>query len=102
MFFSKVIAPNFENGHSTSFFNIYLYILFNDSNPIWKPQITLHGKQVAPKPTGTNKIWIGDTITINNAVDLTGMTNGDFRINELNVAVSSAGDELITPVLERV
>lgn len=76
--------------------------LFNDSNPIWKPQITLHGKQVAPKPTGTAKIWIGDTITINNAVDLTGMTNGDFRVNELTVSISSAGDEMITPVLERV
>ena len=76
--------------------------LFNDANPIWKPQITLHGKQIAPKPTGTHKIWVGDTITINNAVDLTGMTNGDFRVNELNVAISSAGDELITPVLERV
>lgn len=76
--------------------------LFNDSNPIWKPQITLHGKQVAPKPSGTHKIWIGDTISINNAVDLTGMTNGDFRVNELNVAISSAGDEIITPVLERV
>lgn len=76
--------------------------LFNDSNPIWKPQITLHGKQVAPKPTGTAKIWIGDTITINNAVDLTGMTNGDFRVNELTVSISSSGDEIITPVLERV
>lgn len=76
--------------------------LFNDSNPIWKPQITLHGKQIAPKPTGTKKIWIGDTITINNEIDLTGMTNGDFRVNELSVAISSAGDELITPVLERV
>lgn len=76
--------------------------LFNDSNPIWKPQITLHGKQVAPKPTGTAKIWIGDIITINNAVDLTGMTNGDFRVNELTVSISSAGDEMITPVLERV
>lgn len=76
--------------------------LFNDANPIWKPQITLHGKQIEPKPTGTKKIWIGDTITINNAVDLTGMTNGDFRVNELTVSISSAGDELITPVLERV
>lgn len=76
--------------------------LFNDSNPIWKPQITLHGKQIAPKPTGTNKIWIGDTITINNAIDLTGMTNGEFRVNELNVSISAAGDELIIPVLERV
>ena len=76
--------------------------LFNDSNPRWKPQITLHGKQIAPKPTGTKKIWVGDTITIDNAIDLTGMTNGDFRVNELTVAISPAGDELITPVLERV
>lgn len=76
--------------------------LFNTSNPIWQPQITLHGKQVAPKPTGSNKIWIGDTITISNALDLTGMTNGDFRVNELNVAISAGGDETITPVLERV
>jgi len=76
--------------------------LFNDSNPRWKPQITLHGKQIEPKPTGTKKIWVGDTITIDNAIDLTGMTNGDFRVNELTVSVSSAGDELITPVLERV
>lgn len=76
--------------------------LANDANPIWQPQITLHGKQVAPKPTGSNKIWIGDTITINNSLDLTGMTNGKFRVNQLSVAVSAAGDELITPILERV
>jgi hypothetical protein len=76
--------------------------LWNKSNPIWKPEITLHGKQVEPKPTGDNKIWIGDTITINNSADLTGMTNGDFRVNELTVSVSSANDETITPVLERV
>ncbi len=76
--------------------------LWNKSNPIWKPEITLHGKQVEPKPTGDNKIWIGDTITINNSADLTGMTNGDFRVNELAVRVSSANDETITPVLERV
>lgn len=74
----------------------------NTSNPIWQPQITLHGKQVAPTPAGSNKIWIGDTITINNSIDLTGMTNGKFRVNELNVDVSAAGDELITPVLERI
>lgn len=74
----------------------------NTSNPIWQPQITLHGKQVAPKPSGSNKIWVGDTITINNTIDLTGMTNGQFRVNELNVNVSAGGDELITPVLERI
>lgn len=76
--------------------------LATSANPIWQPQITLHGKQVAPVPTGAAKIWIGDTITINNALDLTGMTNGAFRVNELNVAISANGDETITPVLERV
>ena len=76
--------------------------LWNRENPIWQPQITLKGVQVAPKPTGTNKIWVGDTIMINNSADLTGMTNGNFRVNELNVAISATGDETITPVLERV
>lgn len=76
--------------------------LWNTANPIWQPQITLHGRQVAPIPTGSAKIWIGDTIIINNSLDLTGMTNGDFRVNELNVEVTAAGDETITPVLERV
>lgn len=76
--------------------------LWNRENPIWQPQITLKGIQVEPKPTGSNKIWIGDTITINNSIDLTGMTNGAFRVNELVVAVSANGDENITPTLERV
>ncbi|MBQ8984324.1 hypothetical protein IJ098_00495 [Candidatus Saccharibacteria bacterium] len=76
--------------------------LFNAANPIWQPQITLHGIQVAPIPSGNAKIWIGDTIMINNTIDLTGMTNGEFRVNELNVAVTANGDETITPVLERV
>jgi len=76
--------------------------LWNTSNPIWQPQISLKGIQVAPTPTGDHKIWIGDIITINNSEDLTGMTNGDFRVNELSVSVSAAGDENITPVLERV
>lgn len=76
--------------------------LDNAKNPIWQPEITLHGKQVAPKPTGSNKIWVGDTITINNSADLTGMTNGKFRVNELDVDISAAGDETITPILERV
>lgn len=76
--------------------------LWNRENPIWQPQITLKGIQVEPKPTGSNKIWVGDTITINNSIDLTGMTNGDFRVNELAVAVSANGDENITPTLERV
>lgn len=76
--------------------------LWNKANPVWQPQITLHGKQVAPTPSGPKKIWIGDTITVNNSADLTGMTNGDFRVNELEVDISAGGDELIRPVLERV
>ena len=76
--------------------------LDNTAVPTWKPEITLHGIQVEPKPTGANKIWVGDTITINNSLDLTGMTNGDFRVNELQVAISARGDETIKPVLERV
>lgn len=76
--------------------------LNNSKKPIWQPQISLHGKQVAPTPSGPNKIWIGDTITIQNSVDLTGMTNGRFRVNELNVGVKATGDELINPVLERI
>lgn len=73
-----------------------------DSNPIWQPEIEFDGRYVMPKPTGTYKIWIGDTITINNAEDLTGMTNGSFRVNELEVSISAAGDESIKPTLERV
>lgn len=76
--------------------------LWNRENPIWQPQITLNGVQVAPTPSGNNKIWIGDTIIVNNSIDLTGMTNGDFRVNELNVAISANNAETITPVLERV
>lgn len=76
--------------------------LWNRENPTWQPQVTLNGTQVEPKPSGTNKIWIGDTITINNSEDLTGMTNGQFRVNELAVNVSANGGEVITPVLERV
>ena len=82
--------------------NNILAKLNTESNPIWQPQITLHGKQVAPKPTGVNKIWIGDTITINNSADLTGMTNGKFRVDEISVDISASGDETITPTLERV
>lgn len=76
--------------------------LWNRSDPIWQPQIQLKGIQVAPTPSGAKKIWIGDIITINNSIDLTGMTNGAFRVNELAVSVSANGDETIVPVLERV
>ena len=43
-----------------------------------------------------------DIITIENTEDLTGMTNGKFRVNELEVDISANGAETIVPVLERV
>lgn len=76
--------------------------LSNTSNIKWQPQITLSGTWVSPIPSGNNKIWIGDTITVKNTEDLTGMTNGRFRVNELSVTVSASGGEEIKPVLERV
>lgn len=75
--------------------------LANTSTIIWQPEIRLTGRTVAPKPSGSAKIWIGDTITINNSEDLTGMTNGQFRVNELEVSVSATGAESIRPILER-
>lgn len=76
--------------------------LANVSNMEWQPEITLSGRTISPVPTGNKKIWIGDTITIENSQDLTGMTNGKFRVNELEVDVSANGGESIRPVLERV
>lgn len=75
--------------------------LYVKSKIIWEPQITLIGRQVEPKPSGDKKIWICDIITIVNDEDLTGMTNGSFRVNELEVDVSATGGETITPILER-
>lgn len=72
------------------------------SNGRWEPQITLSGRQVAPAPVGDRKIWIGDTVRIQNNEDMTGQTSGKFRVQELQVAVSAAGGEVITPVLKRV
>ena len=76
--------------------------LYYDSNPIWKPTIGLVGNVIEPTPNADVKIWIGDVITIKNDEDLTGMTNGKFKVNELAVAVSAANGEQITPILERV
>lgn len=73
-----------------------------DSKIIWEPQITLSGRMVSPVPTGNRKIWICDIITIENSEDLTGMTNGQFRVNELEVDISATGAESIKPILERV
>lgn len=71
------------------------------SNPIWRPEVVTNGKWLAPTPNGDNKIWLGDIITIQNNADLTGMTSGTFRVNELQVRVSSNGSEEIIPALER-
>ena len=68
----------------------------------WEPQITLSGRQVNPAPSGARKIWIGDTVKIQNNEDKTGQTSGWFRVQELQVEVSEAGGETITPVLKRV
>lgn len=76
--------------------------LYNASNVKWEPQITLSGMQVEPRPNGTGKIWVGDTVQIFNQEDMTGQTSGMFRVNELSIARSAEGAEIITPVLERV
>jgi hypothetical protein len=69
----------------------------------WEPQITLTGRQVAPEPTDAeNRLWIGDTVRIQNDEDMTGQTSGWFRVQELSVALSNAGGEVITPVLKRI
>lgn len=73
-----------------------------DSKIIWEPRIVLSGRQINPTPTSSNKIWLCDIITIENSEDLTGMTNGKFRVNELEVNISSTGGEEIIPVLERI
>lgn len=76
--------------------------LYYDSNPIWKPTISLVGNIIEPTPNADIKIWIGDVVTIKNDEDLTGMTNGTFKVNELAVTVSAANGEQIAPILERV
>ncbi len=68
----------------------------------WEPHITLSGRQVAPSPTEEYGLWLGDTVYINNHVDLTGQTSGTFRINTISVAVSANGGETITPEMERI
>jgi hypothetical protein len=76
--------------------------LADTSNGRWEPQITLTGRQVAPTPSGAYKLWIGDTVRIQNNEDMTGQTSGWFRVQELSVALSDAGGEVITPVLKRI
>lgn len=67
----------------------------------WQPQVALTGRQVAPVPSGKNKIWIGDTVRLYNSLDYTGQTNGEFRVNELEVSVSASNAETIKPTLAR-
>lgn len=72
------------------------------SNPKWHPQVQLIGRQVPPSAVIDGGLWIGDTVEILNGIDLTGQTNGKFRVNELVVNVTATNAEYITPKLERV
>lgn len=79
-------------------------MLASVSSGVWQPKITLLGRVVAPTPTapeGGYKIWLGDIVTVQNNADLTGMTTGDFRVNELFVQVGDSNAETITPTLAR-
>lgn len=75
--------------------------LENRSTMVWQPQVTLYGRDVAPIPTGEKKIWIGDTVRVQNTQDYTGMTSGSFRVNSLQVTVESTDAEKIVPTLSR-
>ena len=68
----------------------------------WQPQITLLGRQTPPSPTDEYGLWIGDSVWLQNDADATGQTSGKFRINQITVAVSANGGEVITPKLERL
>lgn len=74
------------------------------SNVQWQPRVVLSNFFIKPAPAsaGDPYIWIGDTITIQNAEDLTGQTSGSFRVMSLSVKVSATGAETIEPELERV
>lgn len=67
----------------------------------WQPQITMSGNHVNPVPSGSRKIWIGDTVMLQNNIDRTGMTSGQFRVNSIEVKVEATGAETITPTLSR-
>lgn len=67
----------------------------------WQPQIQMSGNHVNPVPSGSRKIWIGDTVMLQNNADRTGMTSGQFRVNSLSVKVEATGAETITPTLSR-
>lgn len=67
----------------------------------WQPQITMSGNHVNPVPSGNRKIWIGDTVMLQNNADRTGMTSGQFRVNSIEVKVEATGAETIMPTLSR-
>lgn len=86
------------------------------SSLTWQPEIQLSGRHVTPEPpfdlqfpttpkppqpNATNPIWIGDKIAIHNSIDLTGMSSGIFRVNELEVSVDATGAETIKPTISR-
>lgn len=75
--------------------------LASTSNMQWQPELKMSGAQVNPTPAGEKKIWIGDTVTLQNNQDQTGMTSGEFRVNALQVSVKNTGAEEITPSLSR-
>lgn len=93
--YSSVSQQNTLNSHARADLN-------SASNARWQPQITLLGRQTPPDPTNDYGLWIGDQIWLNNEADLTGQTSGKFRINQISVAVSAQGGEIITPELERI
>lgn len=76
--------------------------LFNAAAVRWDPQITLTGEQTPPSPTEDYGLWIGDQVNVINKADLTGQTSGHFRVNIIDVSVSSTNGETIRPTLERV
>ena len=76
--------------------------LSNAANVKWEPEITLIGRQTPPSPTADYGLWIGDSINIVNTADQTGQTSGRFRINIIEVSVSSTNAETIRPSMERL
>lgn len=88
---------------------------------LWQPEIQLSGRQFFPMPAyrGENAypsvednrsskyvgngwgIGLGDWIAIQNREDMTGMTSGTFRVEELEVTVDATGAEIIKPTLSR-
>lgn len=75
--------------------------LANRSTMVWQPEVTLSGRQVLPVPQGSHKIWIGDTVKLQNNQDMTGMTSGEFRVQALDVSIDANNAEEITPTLSR-